>query len=71
MTAIELLEYLKKSATTYRLAASASIARNKHMNEFRGDIEQEAIDAILVDFINAVGINHGIDYALYTADLKD
>ena len=42
------------------------------MNEIKKDeeIDQKVIDAVLVDFINFIGFKHGIDYALYTSDLR-
>jgi hypothetical protein len=42
------------------------------MNEIKKDeeIDQRVIDAVLVDFINFIGVKHGIDYALYTSDLR-
>ena len=33
-------------------------------------VQQRIIDAVLVDFINYIGVKHGIDYAMYTKDLK-
>jgi hypothetical protein len=33
-------------------------------------IPQEIFDAILVDFINWVGVEQGVDYGLYTKDLE-
>lgn len=73
MTSIEVLEALSKYAKKYRLEAAASMVRNRHMNELPDDspIEQEVIDAVLTDFINYIGVHCGIDYALYTKDLKE
>ena len=34
-------------------------------------IRQDVIDAVLVDFINYIGVKSGIDYALYTSDLNN
>ena len=60
-----------RCAIRYRSNANESIQRNRHMNNIKPDevIEQRVIDAILVDFINNVAVNHGVDYALYTKDL--
>lgn len=72
MKAIEMLEITTRFAKTYRKEANKSIHRNSHMNEI-GNVEiipQHVIDAILVDFINHVGSKHGIDYGLYTKDIK-
>ena len=43
------------------------------MNELKAneDINQIHIEAILVDFINYMGMKHCIDYALYSSDLKN
>lgn len=62
---------LKKNAVEYRESANASVQRNNHMNNSTGaEVPQEDIDALLVDFINYVGVKQGVDYALYTSDLK-
>lgn len=72
MTTIQLLEYMAKMAKEYRKDCVNSINRNQHMNELGGkfDLEQNAIDAILVDFINKIGIHQGVDYAMYSKDLE-
>lgn len=71
MNSIQLLKYVTDMAKDYREGAQASIARNTHMNEtVGGTIPQETIDAVLVDFINAIGTHNGIDYALYASDLR-
>ena len=33
------------------------------------DVSQNIIDALLIDFINYVGMGQGVDYAIYTTDL--
>jgi hypothetical protein len=72
MKAIEMLELTKGYADKYRAEAQHSLKRNNHMNEIEeGEVvQQRHIDAVLVDFINHIGVKHGIDYALYTKDLK-
>jgi hypothetical protein len=72
MKAIEMLELTKKYADKYSEEAKTSLVRNNHMNEIKKDedIDQRIIDAVLVDFINFIGVKHGIDYALYTSDLR-
>ena len=32
-------------------------------------LDQKQINAVLVDFINYIGMNHCVDYRLYTDDL--
>jgi hypothetical protein len=75
----ELLNFLTKEAKRYRTTALKSLKRNRHMNTLsKKDLLklrnlhsiQEFIDAILVDFINSVGVGQGIDYALYTENLE-
>ena len=70
MTKLELLKYLEKTAKEYRKDCSASIVRNRHMNKLDEDcnVEQKIVDAILVDFINKIGVDQGVDYGLYTRD---
>jgi len=80
MTRGELLQLLTKEAKRYRRTALSSIERNKHMNNVsRRDLlylkknpqlTRRMIDALLVDFINTVGVGQCIDYALYTKHLK-
>lgn len=71
MKAIELLELLKKYADSYSNIAKESVVNNCHMNNLTNEeVSQDAVDAILVDFINYIGGNYGIDYALYTSDLR-
>lgn len=72
MTKFELLEFLTASATEYRKTCAESINRNKHMNSLNEECkpEQSLVDAILTDFINRIGSNMGVDYALYTKDLE-
>ncbi|MDO8668819.1 MAG: hypothetical protein Q7K65_00815 [Candidatus Buchananbacteria bacterium] len=79
MTRGELLKYLESVAGTYRADAINSVKRNSHMNDLSTKdlswIEenqkriQRLIDAILVDFINAVGADQCLDYGLKTNDL--
>jgi hypothetical protein len=33
-------------------------------------VYQRHIDAVLVDFINYIGVKNGVDYALYTSDFE-
>jgi len=72
MTRGEFLEALTTFAKTYRKGAKKSIFRNKHMNNLNGKelVTQKIIDALLVDFINYVGVQQCVDYGLYTSDLQ-
>lgn len=69
----ELLSFLDKMGKEYRLDCEKSINRNNHMNELEKHVElnQDIIDAILVDFINFIGINQNVDYGLYAKDWKN
>lgn len=71
MTTGELLCLLATYAGTYRRISKKSIIRNKHMNNIkkRTKIKQKVIDAILVDFINFIGIENNMDFGLYTKHL--
>jgi hypothetical protein len=50
---------------------SESVRRNHHMNEWEGDIPSDLSDALLVDFVNYIASRRGMDYGLYTRDLKE
>ena len=64
---------LKKNADEYKDDCVESLKRNGHMNDVSSKqadkIPQEVIEAILVDFINLVGMKQCVDYGLYTKDL--
>ena len=71
MIKIDLLEMITRNACDYSKDAKASLLRNNHMNEIEKDtpLDQKVIDAVLVDFINFIGMQQGVDYAIYTRDL--
>ena len=70
MTKGELMNMLCDYAKEYCPQAMASVGRNKHMNNHqKQDVEQAVVDALIVDFVNYVGMKQGIDLALYTTDL--
>lgn len=64
----ELLEFLTNEARTFRKDRTA-VYRNRHLTNIKEQPEQYLIDGILVAFINHIGINQGIDYALSVKDL--
>ncbi len=72
MTKGELCNLLIREVKEYKKnSVLKSLTRNSHMNEYDGEeIKEESIDAILVDFINYVAYNQGLDLGLYTKDLK-
>lgn len=69
MTIIELLEMLTKYAISYRKDEN-SVTRNYHLTNLKEEPSQEIKDAILTDFINYVGYQQCVDYALSAEDLK-
>lgn len=73
MTIGELLKILTQEAIIYRKHCVNSIDNNRHMNNCHGDckITQDEVDAVLVSYINNIGIRRGVDYALYTEDLEN
>jgi len=73
LKALEYLEILKNKAKKYRTRSEHSVQINQHMNNLEDgvNIDQDVIDAILVDFINSVATDIGVDYALYADDLKE
>ena len=70
MSAVELLNLITGYAKGYQPDAIESIWRNQHMHDCRTQPTQETVDAVLTDFINFVAMKHGVDYALYSKDLK-
>lgn len=71
MKVIELLDLLTDVAKTYVPDAPESVGRNRHMHAYHGPLPSQALtDAVVVDFINAVGRHQGVDLALYTTDLR-
>ncbi len=74
MRKIDLLNLIEGNVRTYRLDANDSLRRNSHMNAnvmaHRENIPQEVVDALLVDFINYVGVWQGVDYGMYVEDLN-
>jgi hypothetical protein len=69
----ELVTMLSEQAKQYVKGAQESLQRNVHMNTLRPTqhpVEQEIIDAIVVDFTNYLAARQGIDLALYTRDVR-
>ena len=72
MTSGELLKIITTIAKKYRIKCNQSLKINKHMNDLDNvNVSQNVIDAILVDFINYIGMEHGVDYAIYARDLTE
>ena len=71
MTKRGYMDFLEEVAVGYVEGAKASMKRNTHMNELDGKekIKQRVIDAVIVDFINTVGLAHGLDEGYTAKDL--
>jgi len=68
----KLINLLVNEVKHYHLKALESITRNSHMNCYNGgELYQETIDALLVDFVNTVIQGQGGDLGLYTDDLYE
>lgn len=72
LRAIDLLKLMTNYAKRYSPDAVESVKRNSHMNDLTptSKVDKEVVDAVLVDFINFIGVNYCIDYALCTGDLN-
>lgn len=71
---LSFIKHVEEIARKYIPKALDSVFRNSHMNEMmprREDVivNQLFVDAIMVDFINYVGNEMGVDYGMYTSDL--
>lgn len=73
MTNGEFMDLLVKDLKAYHKAGPMeSVKRNVHMSDYYGQpVAAETVDALLVDFVNFVGMRRGMDLGLYTRDLKD
>jgi len=72
MTKSELINMLIEYGQKYTSEAIESVKRNRHMNDLGNDdlISQDIVNALIVDFINFIGIKNGIDVGMYVKDLK-
>ena len=67
----ELIKFTVDCAKLYVDGAKASIKRNSHMNFYDNEsVAQSTIDALIVDFVNFMGVKQGLDWGLYTRDLR-
>ena len=69
MTVIQLLENLTSDAKKFR-KDEHFVSRNYHLTGLKEDPKQEVVDAVLVSFINYIGMRYCVDYALCAEDLK-
>lgn len=68
----ELMKIVSNAAIRYKASGiKESLRRNKHMHDavVDSDYRESLADAILVDFINYLGMEQGLDYGMYTKDL--
>lgn len=80
MTRGKLLNLLTEEAKEYRREALLSIKRNRYMNKLsekdlaklqkNRKLIQKTTDALLVDFINFVGVGQCVNYGLHTKHLE-
>jgi hypothetical protein len=68
----ELLEEIHGILQAYHSDCVESLLRNRHMNDLKeGEkLDKRHLDAVLVDFMNRIGAQYGVDYAMYASDLK-
>jgi hypothetical protein len=73
LTSGELLTLLTNFAKDYAKEGVESIKRNNHMNDVpkTETVSQKIVDAVLVDFVNYIGMSNCVDYGLYTKDLNN
>ena len=70
----ELMDYIEWEAKNYLLHVNKTFSRNKHLHKYKGKINIKYTEAILVDFINCIGISQGLDWATnieYIKAVKD
>ena len=72
MTNSDFIDILIKHARAYRPGSGESIKRNSHMfNCLTQEIDQDLVDAAIVDFVNYVGQHQCcLDVALYASDIQ-
>lgn len=76
-TRSDLMIYLTRMAEEYSPKCKESVKRNNHMNlviEEDVDIslgDNNIVEAVLVDFVNYIGSNQGLDWGLYTGHLHE
>ncbi len=70
MTTLELMKALERAAVDYRTDWMMSLIRNRHLVTCEVLPDADQVDAVLVDFINFIGMRNGVDYALATNDWK-
>jgi hypothetical protein len=64
MTKGQLCKLLEKEAVLYLKESKKSIHRNIHQFSFRGTYNHKFAMAILIDYINFVGMGQGLDLGL-------
>ena len=66
------IENVEKAILGYRKGSVESVKRNNHMSDLKpGEgVDERHIDAVLVDFMNYYAGRFGLDYGMYTADLR-
>ena len=67
MTRGALINLLIREAKDYR-EDNNRYTKSQHMHDLREPVDSKVEDAVLVGFINYVGLGQGLDVALYTKD---
>lgn len=72
MTNGEFMDMVINDLKAYHKAdPMASVKRNIHMSDYYGQpVAPQTVDALLVDFVNFIGMRRGMDLGLYTRDLR-
>lgn len=73
MTPGKLLTLLANHAKDYKaVVGTGGVVHNRHMNKYRGEQPSvDLVDAILTDFVNFVGTEWGLDFAMHARNLTD
>lgn len=69
MSKLEMILMLVRKARAFRKDRE-HYARNSHMHEIKEAPSQQAVDAVLVGFINGIAAEQGMDLGLYVQDLE-
>lgn len=79
LTKQQYLELITNAAKRHRFTLKQSVINNDHLSQldgldevhFKVYITQYMIDAILIDFINSIAYDEGVDYGLHATDLRE
>ncbi len=67
----EMCEMLLRQAREFRSAGiQNALDRNQHMHDFRGVVDLEMADALIVGLLNHFGGEQGLDFGVNISDLE-